>query len=166
MSFEGRFDRAMESARRIGESGWLHVLRPSTTAWPPSERTIRRVVRLATEVRDGPDLAGMAGRWRLPADSPQLRRLADSLGLTSLSLFRLRAGWSADRRAWCFPMSDVGGAVLGIRLRRPDGGKLSVKGVRPSVTVCGTAAGLVWPGRHLHGAGRGRAGIRGSAFRA
>jgi hypothetical protein len=71
-------------------------LRPSTTAWPPWERTIRRAVRLAVEARGGPDLAALAERWRLPADSPKLPALADSLGLTAGSLYRLRAGWSAD----------------------------------------------------------------------
>jgi len=38
-------------------------------------------------------------------------------------------GWNADSGAWSFPMTDPGtGKVTGIRLRRQDGAKFSVKG--------------------------------------
>jgi len=38
-------------------------------------------------------------------------------------------GWNADSGAWSFPMTDPEtGTVTGIRLRRPDGAKFSVKG--------------------------------------
>ena len=125
----------VESARKIGEAGWLHRLRESVTAWPRWERTIRRAVRMATQARGGPDLAAMAERWRLPADSPRLARLAGALGLSPLSLHRLHTGWSPDRRAWSFPMSDPSGKVLGIRLRYPGGRKLSVKGGREGLFI-------------------------------
>jgi len=125
----------VESQRRVGDAGWLHRLRESATAWPRWERTIKTAVRMATEARGGPDLATMAIRWRLPADSPQLARLADCLGLTPQSLHRLQAGWSADRLAWSFPMCDPSGKVLGIRLRLRDGRKVAVRGGKEGLFI-------------------------------
>ena len=125
----------VESPRRIGEAGWLHRLRDSATAWPPWQNTLRRAVRMATDVRGGPDLAGMVERWRLLEDSPRLRRLADSLGVSALTLRRLGVGWSTRYSAWTFPMSDAGGRIVGIRLRRPDGRKLSVRGGKEGLFV-------------------------------
>jgi hypothetical protein len=136
----------VESPRRIGEAGWLHRLRPSATAWPPWERSIRRAVRLATEARSGPDLAEPAGRWRLPEDSPRLARLAASLGLSVWSLYCLSAGWSPEHRAWTFPMSNAAGQVVGIRLRLPSGRKLAVKGGREALFI---PSGLTPGGRLL-----------------
>jgi hypothetical protein len=74
-----------------------------------------------------------------PPGSEALARLAAGLGVSAESLGRLGVGWSARHRAWTFPMVDVDGHVLGIRLRCPGGKKLSVRGGReglfiPSVT--------------------------------
>lgn len=63
----------------------------------------------------------------------QLSRLANHLGVREESHRRLRAGWSG--RAWSFPMSDAAGAVRGIRLRYPDGTKLSAKGGREGLFI-------------------------------
>ena len=125
----------VESGRKIGEAGWLHRLRDSVTAWPRWQDTIRGAVRIAIEARGGQDLAAMAGRWRLPGDSSRLARLATNLGLSPESLFRLRAGWSTDWQCWSFPMSDACGRIVGIRLRRPDGRKFSVKGGKEGLFI-------------------------------
>jgi hypothetical protein len=117
-----------KSPMRIGEAGWLHKLRPSTTAWPRWRSTIRRAVRLVEDDRGGPDFGRLADDWRLPEDSPKLADLATRLGVSTRSLARLRTGWSDDRRAWTFPMTNHEGHVLGVRLRLPSGRKLSVRG--------------------------------------
>jgi hypothetical protein len=125
----------IESPRRIGEAGWLHRLRDSVTTWPHWQNTLRRAVRMAIDARGGPDLAGMVERWRLLEDSPRLWRLADSLGVSVVTLRRLGVGWSTRYSAWTFSMSDAGGRIVGIRLRRPDGRKLSVKGGREGLFI-------------------------------
>jgi len=117
-----------ESPKRIGEAGWLHRLRPSTTAWPRWRSTIRRAVKLVDDARGGPDFGALADGWRLAENSTRLIDLAARLGVTTRSLARLRIGWTPEHRAWGFPMVDPTGRVLGIRLRLPSGRKLSVKG--------------------------------------
>jgi len=117
-----------ESGRRIGEAGWLHVLRPSPVAWPRWRCTLSHAVRLAQRPANAEELAALADRWRLPRESARLAALAEHLGVRAESLARLATGWSEDRRAWSFPMKDAAGQVVGIRLRLGNGKKLSIKG--------------------------------------
>jgi DNA primase len=58
-----------------------------------------------------------------------------SLGLSVESLAALSVGWAAEYRAWSFPMHDVAGNVVGIRLRRPNGDKFAVKGGREGLFI-------------------------------
>ena len=119
-----------EGERRIGEAGWLHVLRPSPVAWPRWKTTLSHAVRLAQRPANAEALAAMVERWRLPRESARLAALAKHLGVGVESLFRLGTGWSPDRRAWTFPMKDAAGQVVGVRLRLGNGRKLSIKGGR------------------------------------
>jgi len=118
----------VESERRIGEAGFLHILRSSPVPWPRWRCTLSHAVRLAQRPANVEELAALADRWRLPPDSPRLAALATGLGVTVESLARLGCGWNQDRRAWTFPMTDAIGRVVGIRLRLPGGKKLSVRG--------------------------------------
>jgi hypothetical protein len=116
----------IESPRQCGEAGWLHRLRDDEPAWSPWTRTIRVAVKQMIE-GDG-DLGRLARNCAAVMRPADLDRLAVSLGVSPGSLRRLGVGWSARHRAWTFPMRDCAGGVLGIRLRRPDGRKLSVRG--------------------------------------
>jgi DNA primase len=60
----------------------------------------------------------------------RLARLARHLGVFDETLRLLRVGWSHEHGAFSFPMHDALGAVVGIRLRKPDGSKFSVRGGR------------------------------------
>jgi hypothetical protein len=115
-----------ESAKRCGEAGWLHRLRDD--GWRPPRRRVRSVPLSTGHARH--DLAGLAASYRNTIDTAQLDELARSLGLSVDSLTALGIGWSAHHAAWSFPMTDATGAVLGVRLRRPDGGKFAVRGSR------------------------------------
>ena len=64
-----------------------------------------------------------------------VERLAGSLGVSVSSLNRLDIGWLGNRRAWCFPMRDADGKVLGVRLRYPNNRKLSVKGGKEGLFI-------------------------------
>jgi len=119
-----------ESDKRCGEAGYLHRLRDSDfQPW----RSVRSV-RLPTA---GPrhDLANLAARYRDYVKPSELQSLARSLGLTRDSLAAFGIGWSVPDRAWSFPMVDPSGAVLGIRLRRPNGSKFAVRGGKEGLFI-------------------------------
>jgi hypothetical protein len=115
----------VESPKRCGEAGWLHRLRDDSL-W----RAERRVIRFATTPRPVPprDLGNLAVAHRQAVNRDRLHALAKSLGLSAEALEALGIGWAAEQHSWSFPMWDAAGCVLGIRLRRPNGFKFSVKG--------------------------------------
>lgn len=61
--------------------------------------------------------------------------LACSLGVSEAALAMLEAGWSKQHRAWTFPMKNGDEEIIGIRLRKPDGGKLAVTGSRAGLFI-------------------------------
>ncbi len=116
----------IESQKRCGESGWLHILRRDGPTWSPR---VRRIELSAARI-SAADLgfAKLAADFRQAVRPEALGKLAVALGVSSDSLTRLGVGWSAKHRAWTFPMSNAAGDVLGIRLRLSNGKKISVKG--------------------------------------
>ena len=124
----------VESEKRCGEAGWLHRLRDDDDEWRFRRRSVTTKPKAAMGQRQT-DVAKLADVMAVTTPLELLERLADSLGLTVGSLRRLRVGWSTRYRAWCFPMHDAAGQVTGIRLRYPDGRKLSVRGGRESLFV-------------------------------
>jgi len=115
----------IESPHRRGEAGWLHQLQDEL----PRVSNLRWSVDLRVgfdpaAIRDMSARAELAHR-RLVERGP-LERLAAELGVSPASLLRLRAGCNADS-LW-FPMENGRGAVVGIRTRRPNGEKRSIKG--------------------------------------
>jgi hypothetical protein len=115
----------VESPKRCGEAGWFHRLRND-----PFRLARRRVIRAVyiSSTASRPDLAALSSQYRIAVNSEALNALGRSLGLTVESLTALGIGWSAEYRAWAFPMTDANGNVLGIRLRRLNAFKFAVKG--------------------------------------
>lgn len=118
----------VESGRRAGEAGWLHVLRADAL-----RQTKRRNVTVDLRSPDFTDAAAAAELFHAPDGPTGVGDLALSLGVTARSLKRLHAGWNGW--AWTFPMKDAHGATIGIRLRRPNGDKLAVKGTRQGLFI-------------------------------
>lgn len=124
----------IESPKRAGDGGWLHVLRDDGHGWHPGRRPIQ--VTSPAAIAAGPiDFAGLAQECRAAIRAEALERFAHFLGLSVASLRRLGIGWSRQYSAWSFPMANAQGQVVGIRLRRPDGRKLSVKGGREGLYI-------------------------------
>jgi hypothetical protein len=117
----------IESLKRCGEGGWLHTLRHDGPTWAPWRRTIPAAVQ-KMRGPDRLDFGKLAADFRAAVDPERLIRFAGHLGVTHESLLWLGIGWASWHRAWSFPMTDYDENVLGIRLRRPDGRKLSVRG--------------------------------------
>jgi hypothetical protein len=115
----------VESPKRCGEAGWLHRL--TDAPWRPARRIVR-TVPLRHDDAGLPDFTALSRRCQLAVDPGRLHQFARSLGLSADSLSSLAIGWSADQRAWSFPMRNATGVVVGIRLRRPSGFKFAVTG--------------------------------------
>lgn len=109
----------VESKKRAGDAGWLHILRDGVELPPMPVRTEREPT---TKI----EFDRLAAKCVNNAKPERLVVLADGLGLSVKSLQCLNVGWY--RNAWSFPMMDAGLNVLGIRLRLADGKKISVKG--------------------------------------
>jgi hypothetical protein len=110
----------VESKHQCGE-GWLHpskapTNRKRTFAARPQPSNMETVTNWEF----------LADYYRKAAKPNMIATLAKSLGLIADSLRRLNVGW--DGEAWCAPMRNHKGAVVGIRRRFPDGKKLSVHG--------------------------------------
>ncbi len=117
-----------ESEDRCGDAGWLHRLRDDDWDY---RRT--RTIRAPPSAEN--DFGELARRFDEQMSHSAMSELAETLGLTEESLCRLKVGWSAEYKAWTFPMSDAIGDVTGIRLRLRNGRKLSVKGSREGLFV-------------------------------
>jgi hypothetical protein len=121
------------SAKRVGESGYLHRLTDSVAG-------LRRYVRQFRTDVAGPDLEPLAVQYRAALDSGRLNQLARQLGVSESSLTALSVGWSTSCGAYSFPMYDCDGRTVGIRLRRPTGAKFAVRGGREGLFLRPTQA--------------------------
>lgn len=117
----------IESARRAGEAGWLHVLvdRPKFMG--------ARVVRCADATGVRPAWTMLAQAFEAAVNATDLDQLGRQLGLTTASLKALGIGWTG--RAWTFPMVDGAGRIVGMRLRCPDGAKRAITGGKEGLFV-------------------------------
>lgn len=114
----------VESSKRVGDAGWLHVLSDPIPVRSSLAPTPLPVVR---------DFTALANEYRHIIGIGRTMDLASQLKVMTTSLYRLGVGW--DGAAYTFPMQNETGRVVGIRRRMPDGSKLSVKGGREGCFV-------------------------------
>jgi hypothetical protein len=114
----------VESPKRAGDAGFLHVLAERRSG---AISTVRRVVIPA--IVPPTDLTALAAQYRQGVSPERLTDFATSLDLSVASLATLGVGWSDGHLAWSFPMIDPTiGTVVGIRLRDLTGKKFAVRG--------------------------------------
>lgn len=125
---------AAGSVKKSRNEGFVHILKDR----PIGPR--RMAIAEPKPVRQ--DWALLARRFQTALNPERLQRLARDLGLSIASLQRLGIGWAwkADlsdtgtrcrsEGCWTFPMRHPAGAVLGIRLRTPEGFKYALEGSR------------------------------------
>ncbi len=87
----------VESPKRVGEAGWLHVLRDDGSPRRPSRRTVPTAAPAIGAAAI--DFGRMAEQYRGILHPGALRTLADSLGVSVESLCRLGIGWSTSYSA-------------------------------------------------------------------
>lgn len=119
-------NRISEGAFKQGEDGsgiyWMHRLAGDWRARKP-EPKITPTIPPAS-----PEMKSLAIDMHLSITPKQLALISKTLGLSAISLRRMRIGWSSKNRAMSFPMREPAGGVIGIRLRTLKGDKFSVKG--------------------------------------
>ena len=123
------WNRPRGAVRRSGCISCITVRRHGALGFVASSSSATRIAAQTI------DFGKLAAEFRAAVHPQMLARLASSLGLSIGSLERLHVGWATRHRAWSFAMTDVDGNVLGIRLRRPDGRKLSVKGGKEGLFI-------------------------------
>jgi hypothetical protein len=113
-----------------GSTGWFHPFDRDATA--PRKPLPARAERSNLP---RPNFLAMIKAWSQETQPHQIHELATALGVTTWSLGSLGACWSGTHKAWAFPMSDEWGAIIGIRLRYPNGEKRAVLGSRNGLFV-------------------------------
>lgn len=115
----------VESAKRVGEAGWLHRLRDST-AWEMHPRHIVLEPRPTFA-----EISKLAARYHeVAARGGWLDKLSEELGLSVESLRQFRVGWCSQERCSTWPLYDDSGRIMGINRRFRNGAKKVMFGHR------------------------------------
>lgn len=117
------------SEKSLGDAGWLH--RPSGEMFAPP------VPALPVQEESNIDWEAGVTKCEQAMAPHQWEFMANDLQLPQDSLRAFRMGWSQAKGAYTFPMHDASGKVIGVRLRYPNGRKLSVKGSRSGLFMHG-----------------------------
>lgn len=106
--------------RQIGDAGYLHgdsgVMVPATT-WVPKPQPKREPIDF------GPYAA-----WCVENVEDWGEKLAAELGVSVNALSQFAVGWDRHNNYWTFPMLNEIHAVIGIRIRLANGGKMARTG--------------------------------------
>ena len=117
----------IESPIRCGEAGWLHHLHDKgCQKWQSRPRVT--YVETHSDTRSLRDWCRFANQCVASLATFQLEALSNELGVSVEALRQLRTGWSNEHHAFTFPMFNANDQVLGIRLRKRNGQKWSVRG--------------------------------------
>ena len=128
------------SEKRLRNGGHVHRLTPDDWHRPH----VRRIELPAWKRRPVRVFGDLGSRYEAAAGDSTVARLATQLGVSAESLRRLHIGH--DGRAYTFPMRTPNRSVCGIRLRYPNGRKLSVQGGREGLFLPDPATDEPEPG--------------------
>src|SRR5262245_3044144 len=128
----------VESDRRIGDAGYLHLLGDSNIPR-------RRIRTIHFESGPLPDFGALSAGFRNDLGNGPRDTFATSLGLSVKSLELLGVGWVANRRAFSFPMTNPDGRVVGVLLRTLQGDKSGIRGSKAGLFLPATSS----ESRHL-----------------
>lgn len=113
--------RVSDGAKKEGRAGgWLHQLGEAVRI------PIRYIKPEPPTPR--PPCTALLAKWAKETDTAKLMVFAAKLGVDAIALRMLCCAWSAEHRAWAFPMRNGNGVTVGVRLRTEQGDKFAVKG--------------------------------------
>jgi hypothetical protein len=114
----------VESDRPHSKGGWFHFY---------EDKKLRPVY--IPKAKPAPSQIDAAGVMDSLKPLRKCGELAATLGVSTQSLQALNVKWSAQHKAWAFPMSDGDGKHIGIRLRNDEGKKWAVTGSRQGIFI-------------------------------
>jgi hypothetical protein len=120
----------VESDRRAGDAGWLHLL-VEQHARPCRPERLAAIYCSSNRV----DWQGLSVRCVESLTADRLHALAQTLGVGVDGLRRLRVGWLDSQRCWTFPMCDSMGRIVGVKRRFLNGDKRTLRGGREGLFV-------------------------------
>lgn len=124
------------SYKKTSNGAFLHFLKPADSTTRPRVKVVAVTVPPCAPF----DLSAFAQQCAAEVDPARIESFAQSVGLSTDSLWRLGIGWAnlirlarvatgcRSNGCWTFPMRNAADDVLGVRLRTPDGFKYSVRG--------------------------------------
>lgn len=116
----------MPSGKRMGEAGWLHYVGPGVAK--PTTLPKRPKVHLpSSQVQDYLD-SGIGS-----VHDDMYMRLCRMLKLSTAAVWKLGTVYDIERAVLAFPMFNALSGPIGVRFRRSDGRKWSLKGGREGV---------------------------------
>jgi hypothetical protein len=107
----------IESTKRIGDAGYLHILKDIKSARP-------KPITIKTDTNVPAEMSVLAEQYQQAMTAKRYSDISTALSVSEASLRRLCAGW--DGSAYSFPMFDANGQIIGIRRRFPNGRKTCV----------------------------------------
>jgi len=133
----------IESPHRFGQAGWLHrhdgwkgragkrpdVVLPLNRSTPASP-TIARIADEARRALSAESLASLSRRLQVSATGLKLLDVGE---ITPRLAHEEGCSWATE--SWSFPMRNARGEVVGIRLRKRDGTKLTWPGGREGLFI-------------------------------
>jgi len=124
------------AVRYIEDTGWLHQFDGNRShIFSGKRRFIKSTVKVNQEKSAEKNFQRLVNQYISTVLKTDIMEIALSLGLTIESLIRLQIGWSTEHQSWSFPMYDVDGVIIGIRLRHPNGAKWAVRGSRTGIFI-------------------------------
>jgi hypothetical protein len=125
-----------ESERPMRNGGWFHLAETKRV-------TIQRI-KIVQE-RPAIDFYGLLRAAAIETTLPLLNEFAAQLGVRATALDALGACWFSSHEAWAFPMRDANDHLIGIRLRRNDGTKSSIRWSHSGMFIPnGTPGDTLW----------------------
>jgi 5S rRNA maturation endonuclease (ribonuclease M5) len=122
----------VQSSHPLKCGGWFHRFDSKSVPTPVKRHT--KPIAVAPTIDCERLLLGMMD------DTPidRLYALAVELGVSRDALIQLCPAWSHEKEAWCFPMRDGAGKVIGIRTRKENGEKRAYFGSQNGLFIPGS----------------------------
>lgn len=117
------------SIKKSGDAGWLHVLNHESY----SKNSLYSFQLQCIKHQSKSDMPYFQAQYIAAMNAAHYSQASKSLAVSIESLKRLQLGW--DGQAFCFPMKDVTGEIIGIRRRLLNGKKLCVPGSKTGLFI-------------------------------